>query len=72
MDKKKRKKKLKTFNLDEEIYAEFLEYCKKEGFSMSRKVESFMKLELDRLKVGKKIFEVNKRDEKEHSFKRYC
>ena len=42
-------KKLKTFNLDENVYAKFSKYCKSEGISMSKKIENFIKSELDKL-----------------------
>ena len=68
---------LKTFNLDKEVYKKFSEYCKKEGISMSKRVEKFIRGELEKLegkgfrkveKAGKKIVEA----EMEHSFKKYC
>lgn len=69
---------LKTFNLDEEVYKEFSKYCKKEGISMSRKVENFLRDELERLKgkgakkseAVKSIKEALKSEE--HSFSKYC
>ena len=36
---------LKTFNLNGEIYKEFSEYCKKQGISMSKKIENFTREE---------------------------
>ncbi|MBS3071993.1 hypothetical protein J4408_03310 [Candidatus Pacearchaeota archaeon] len=66
---------LKTFNLKEEIYKEFSEHCKKEGISMSKKVERFIKEETVRLKSktidkkeGNDIIKVSD----ENSFKKYC
>ena len=41
---------LKTFNLDAEVYKEFSKHCKKEGHSMSKKIENFIKMELEKLK----------------------
>ncbi len=76
---------LKTFNLNEEIYKKFSEYCKKQGISMSKKVENFIRAELERLKIGINIIEKAEKVEKietgkkvgelknaEHSFKKYC
>ncbi len=69
---------LKTFNLDEEVYKEFSKYCKKEGISMSRKVENFLREELERLRgKGAKKVESFKNirgalKAEEHSFSKYC
>ena len=70
---------LKTFNLNEEIYKEFSDYCKKEGISMSKKIENFIREEIEQLKSGGKlkvkrfVKEINDSIEgKEHSFKKYC
>ena len=40
---------LKTFNIDEKIYMQFSKYCKKEGLSMSKRIENFIKKELELL-----------------------
>ncbi len=74
---KKEGKKLKTFNLDERIYSEFSEYCRKHGISMSRKVENFIKGELEKIKIDSKLIkkveeEIRSEIEKEHPLKRYC
>jgi len=37
---------LKTFNLDNETYRKFSDYCKKRGLSMSKQVDIFIKLQL--------------------------
>lgn len=65
---------LKTFNLDEEIYRQFSKHCKKEGLSMSKKVENFIRAEVERLKGfgGGKRGGAGKVNEGEHSFKKYC
>jgi hypothetical protein len=34
---------LKTFNLDEQVYAKYMKLCKEHGISMSRQVETFMR-----------------------------
>ena len=67
----KKKKKLKTFNLDEGIYKNFSEHCKKNGISMSKRVENFMKSELEKLRINTGNIEMKKANE-EHSFKKYC
>ncbi len=38
---------LKTFNLDEEIYNKFSEYCKENGISMSKQINFFIKSQID-------------------------
>ena len=58
---------LKTFNLNEETYKKFSEHCKKEGISMSKKVENFLKQELEKIKPIEKT-EIKG----EHSFSKYC
>lgn len=40
---------LKTFNLDEKTYKKFSSHCKKEGISMSKKIEKFIQRELERI-----------------------
>lgn len=40
---------LKTFNLDFEVHKQFAEYCKKEGISMSKKIENFLRQELEKI-----------------------
>lgn len=59
---------IKTFNIDDEIYKEFSRHCKKEGVSMSKRVENFIRSELERMKFDK----ARAPSVKEHSFKRYC
>ena len=71
---------LKTFNLDEAVYKEFSTHCKKHGISMSRKIENFIREELEQIKGGgrvnvkrfSKLLEKEETDEKEHSFKKFC
>ncbi len=47
---------LKTFNLDAKVYGEFSKHCKKHGISMSKKVENFIKTELQNINsLGKKV-----------------
>ena len=38
-----------TLSIDEKTYDEYIKYCKQEGIILSRKVESFMKKELERI-----------------------
>ncbi len=38
---------LKTFNLDEETYRKFSEFCKENGISMSKQIEIFIKAQLE-------------------------
>jgi len=40
---------LKTFNVNHDIYKKFSDHCKKEGISMSKKVEKFLKNEIDKI-----------------------
>ena len=68
---------LKTFNLDGEVYKEFSEHCKKHGISMSKKVENFIREELEGIKSGTKVIRKRfvkeiERDNSEHSFMKYC
>ena len=70
---------LKTFNLNAEIYKEFSRYCKKEGISMSKKLENFIREEVSKIQ-GKKLVKNNipvkseKSDLKptHHSFSTFC
>tara|TARA_Y100000310_G_scaffold338209_1_gene427221 strand:+ start:4076 stop:4339 length:264 start_codon:yes stop_codon:yes gene_type:complete len=45
---------LKTFNVDHEVYKEFSKHCKKHGISMSKRVENFIRLELENITGEKK------------------
>lgn len=70
---------LKTFNINEEAYKEFSAHCKKNGISMSKKIENFILEELDVIKSGGRVARSrivrDVRDligDKEHSFKKYC
>jgi len=63
------KKRLKTFNLDEEIYSKFSKHCKDNGLSMSKKIENFLLEELSKLKSPSVKPQKNK---EEHSFSKYC
>lgn len=78
---------LKTFNLDDKAYKAFAEYCKKEGISMSKKVDNFIRTELENMKAGsikkehkekeaqkEKTIETNPHpiSAEQHSFSKYC
>ena len=38
---------IKTFNVDENVYEKFLNFCKSNGISMSKQIEMFMKSRVD-------------------------
>jgi len=65
----KSNKKLKTFNLDQSLYNKFSHHCKTNGISMSKKIENFIKQELEKLTSPTKqeIISIKK-----HSFSKYC
>jgi len=64
---------LKTFNVDEVVYKEFSEYCKKNGISMSKKVENFIRREMEMLKKeAKKITEKVEDEIEKHPLSKYC
>ena len=56
---------LKTFNLDSEVYQKFSDYCKKEGISMSKKIENLIKQEIEKLKIPEKPSD-------KHPMHKYC
>ncbi len=45
---------IKTFNVDEEVYGRFSEFCKAHGISMSRQVELFMESQIGKKDVNPK------------------
>ena len=74
---------LKTFNLNDKLYKEFSEHCKKHGISMSKRIDNFIKKEMDKIRlisakeaIRERISNPNKvnevKGEVEHSFKKYC
>lgn len=69
---------LKTFNINPAVYKKFSEYCKKEGISMSKKIENFIANELKNVlqkEHSEKVKEIpieEKKEIKEHSFAKYC
>ena len=38
---------LKTFNLNEEVYKKFSDFCKENGISMSKQVETFIEAQIE-------------------------
>jgi hypothetical protein len=63
---------LKTFNLDEEIYKEFSDHCKKEGISMSKRIENFIKQEVQNLKFPKRRKSLSDPHTNNHPLSKYC
>jgi ferredoxin-fold anticodon binding domain-containing protein len=66
---------LKTFNVDEIIYKKYSGHCKKEGISMSKRVETFMRQELEKIEreSGKTISDIGEKPKDvSHSMQRYC
>ncbi len=69
---------IKTFNIDEEVYKQFSTHCKKNGVSMSRKVENFIRDEIVKLKikpVEKKADSTALKkniNSEHHTFSKYC
>ena len=39
---------IKTFNVDEETYKRFAQFCKENGISMSKQIEFFMKSRVEK------------------------
>ena len=67
---------IKTFNIDEEVYKQFSAHCKKNGISMSRKVENFIKDEISKLNIkstSKKVVDkIEPLKQVHHTFSKYC
>ena len=67
---------IKTFNVDDEVYKQFSEYCKKHGISMSKRVEHFIRDEILKIKnktdLKKNISEHKEISVEKHTFSRYC
>ncbi len=67
---------IKTFNVDDGVYKQFSEYCKKQGISMSKRVEHFIKEEIVKIKnranSKKEIVEHKEVPVEKHTFSRYC
>ncbi len=70
------KKTLKTFNLDAQTYNQFSQHCKTNGISMSKKIENFIKQELEKLNpsIKEEVKQIKEeiKQIKEHSFSKYC
>ena len=66
-----KKMALKTFNLDNEVYKEFSEHCKKNGISMSKKIENFIRQEIEQIRKPKTKQETYKKIE-DHPLSKYC
>ena len=47
---------IKTFNVDENIYAKFSQFCKEHGISMSRQVQLFMESQIEEEPEAKKEY----------------
>ncbi|MFH1425790.1 MAG: hypothetical protein ABIG28_03645 [archaeon] len=62
---------LKTFNLDAEIYKQFSEHCKQNGISMSKKIENFIREEIEKISPPKKQAPRTPAI-RNHSFSKYC
>ena len=63
---------LKTFNLDAEVYKEFSKHCKANGISMSKRVENFIREELELIKSGKIRETKRGSSDSWHPMGRYC
>ena len=63
---------LKTFNLDAEVYKEFSKHCKANGISMSKRVENFIREELELIKGGKTRETKRGSSDSWHPMGRYC
>jgi len=47
-------RKTVSLSVDEKIYDEYKKYCKENSLILSRKVENFMKEELEKAKIKKR------------------
>lgn len=64
---------LKTFNIDEETYAQYSKHCKEHGISMSKQVERFIAHELTRLKEKEITPDAGKNSSDGlHPMKKFC
>lgn len=46
---------IKTFNIDEDVYKQFSTHCKKNGVSMSKRVENFIRDEVAKINAFVKM-----------------
>lgn len=70
---------LKTFNIDAEVYEKFSQECREKGMSMSKKIENFIKKELESMKISVEKLERTEKEvekefetKKEHPLSKYC
>ena len=69
---------LKTFNIDEEVYKEFSKHCKKHGISMSKKIENFIREEIEKINGKRPLKPLTLPQTTkpvavaQHSFSKYC
>lgn len=64
---------LKTFNVDETVYKRYSGHCKKEGISMSKRIEGFMRQEIEKIDMIQKNIEPEvKITKNKHPMQRYC
>jgi len=73
---------LKTFNIDEKIYKQYSDHCKKSGISMSKQVEKFIEKEVESFKSKpnsnskaehqQAAHETSPAPTHEHTFAKYC
>ncbi len=54
---------LKTFNVDAGVYEKYSKHCKKNGVSMSRQVENFLRNEVEKLNGTAKVSAVDVKEE---------
>ena len=72
---------IKSFNVDNELHKKYARHCKDKGISMSKQIENFIRVELEKMTSGVKGIEIDDKKIKselvsnlsaEHSFKKYC
>lgn len=64
---------IRTFNVDDAIYQEYIAYCKKNGISMSKRIEQFIKEDLARItKEPERVRPSAKSVSSDHFMKKYC
>jgi hypothetical protein len=68
---------LKTFNVDDAVYKTYSKHCKKNGISMSRQIENFLRKEIENMKIiAKEPEKIEERISfsaiKEHPLRKYC
>jgi len=64
---------LKTFNLDHETFKKFSEHCKKEGISMSKRVDKFIREQVAQIENPEQALQPTKPlSKEEHPMHKYC